>query len=693
MKAVQQHDEQDCGAACLVSIARHYGLEAPLSRVRLLTGAGPATLADLVHAASQLGFQTAAVQAPYESLQQVLLPCIVGVEGDRGRPHYVVLTRAVGTRVRIMDPAEGCFRRLSKTDFCTRWKKTALLLQPGPSFTCEGGTPSICRRLWLLGYPHRYRLLLALAASALYTLLAFGMALFIRQLTDHVIPAQDRFQLHRLGIAMAFVVGTQLLAGATRGWLALGIGRATDARLIVGFYRHLLALPLTFFDRYRAGEIRARLGDAIKIRQFIIDASIHLSIPLFTVAAVFVLLVSGQPRLGGMLAAAAVCYAAVHAISNRLSRHRQRLLTEAEAGFEAELTQTLRGIRTIRQLGAEAATAWQLDAHMADVLRHNHRSGLNRLFAEGATDAVAQSITLTLLWIGGTWVLQGTISLGELLACYALSGHFNRAAAQLVPFGQAWQDTRIASDRLHDVLEVPPHEPSGATLLHPDSLRHDIYFERVTFGYRRGQPVLNDVDLYFPAGKITTITGESGTGKTTIIQLLTKQYTLQAGQIRIGTYPLQLIGTAAIQRSIGVVAQQIDLFAGTLAYNICGPGLADTQRLADIFEQLDLMSLIGSLPRGWDTPLGENGLTLSGGQRQRIALARVLYREPQILLLDEVTSALDAESEATVYRCLLNCRARGTTVILASHRPQSLAIADHHIDLKTYKIQSHPSIP
>ena len=691
MNAILQHDEHDCGVACLASIARHYGHEIPLSRIRLLLNGGPATLADLVYAANQLKFQTAPIQAPYESLQQALLPCIVGVTDPSGRPHYVVLTQAGNRHVRIMDPAVGRLRRLTTADFRACWKNTALLLQPGPAFHGDGRPPSTLRRLWRLAYPHRYGLTLAMATSALYTLLAFGMAFFIRQLTDRVIPYGGSIPLHRLGLTLTILIAVQLLAGMIRGRLSLQIGRATDAQILTGFYRHLLKLPIPFFDRYRSGDIRARLGDAVKIRQFIVDLSIHLSIPLFTVAGVLILLLSGQPRLGVMLAVAASGYALVHVISDRLSRRRQQQLAEAEARFEADFTQAIHGIRTIRQLGAEASTTWQLDARMQDVLRHGYRSGLNRLFAEGTTDGIAQGITLALLWVGGSWVMDGLFSLGELLACYALSGHFNRSVAQLVPLSQAWHDVRIASDRLYDVLAVPPHESGGATQLHPDTLSHDIHFDRVCFGYLPGRPILNDVDWHFPAGQITAITGESGAGKTTVIQLLTKQYTPQGGQIRIGIYPLSLIGMATLRRSVGIVAQHIDLFTGTLATNICGTGRPDSQRLADLCAQLALLPFISHLPQGWDTPLGEDGLTLSGGQRQRLALARALYREPDILLLDEATSALDSESEAAVYQCLLQCRARGMTIILVSHRPQSLALADRHIHLETYTPRSRPS--
>jgi len=680
MKCIQQQGEHDCGAACLAAISTHYGCAVSLAETRLLLPPGQATVADIEHAAATLGFEYAALRATDEHLAEAQLPCIALMTGRDGLPHYVVVTNVGKRWLRLMDPASGTFRRYTRHDFNAVWHQVLILLMPNASFGQQEGPPTLLRQVWLLLYPHRRAVAAALLATACYTLCSYAGAFFIAALTDHVLPQAAAGLLLALGVAMLVNLGLQQTTRTWQALLVLRISRKLDARLIGGFCRHLLRLPLPVFDRFRTGELLTRVSNAVQLRAFACDLAIHCAMPLFTIALLLPLLLSSHYRLALLFTAAMAGYLIVHTLASRLNRNSQHRLIAAQAGFEAELTQTLHAVGTHRLAGTGALAANQLEAGLAKVLRAEHRSGLNRTFSETAADTLAQGTTLALLWVGGALVLQGILTLGEVLAVYALSGYFHRAAYQLAHLSQTWHDARLSHAHLQDLQALSSVESHRATLLQPDCIG-DICFEGVGFAYTGGPPVFDGLDCHFPAGRITVVTGASGSGKSTLVHLLTKRYEPTQGAIRLGRYALPLIGLQTIQRRMGIVAQYPQLTGATIAESVCAPVRPDAGRLAVLFDELGLTDFINALPHGWDTPLGEGGTTLSGGERQRIAIARALYKQPDVLVLDEGTAALDAGAEAAVHRCLVSRRDQGMTIIFISHRPQSLAIADHHIQL------------
>ncbi|RQP19710.1 MAG: peptidase domain-containing ABC transporter [Parapedobacter sp.] len=692
MKCIQQQGDHDCGAACLTAISAHYGRFVPLAEVRLLFPPNEASLADIEYAGTALGFELACIHVTETHLAEVQLPCIALITGQHGLPHYVVITEVHPRWVRIMDPATGRYHRYDRPAFVQVWRSVLILLMPGTGFGQQEGPLPLLKQVWLLLYPHRRAVTAAIAATACYTLLSYAGALFIAALTDRVLATKAANLLPVLGVIMLITLCLQQFAGAWRAVLLLRIGRLLDARIIGGFCRHLLRLPLAIFDRYRTGELLTRVGNAVQLRNFACDLAIQCTMPLFTVVLLFPMLLGSHGRLAFLFTGTLIGYLVCHIVASRMNRRSQQQLIAAQSNFEAELTHTLRTVRTHRLSGTEALATGKLEARLATVLHATYRSGLNRVFSESAADTIAQGTTLAVLWVGGALVLDGVLKLGEVLALYALSGYFHRAAYQLAHLSQTWHDARLASAHLQDFQGVPPAEPHQATLLQPERIG-DIRLEGVCFGYLRGLPVFDSLSCHFPTGRITVVTGESGSGKSTLVYLLTKRYAPSRGVIRMGRHALHLISLRTIQQRMGVVEQHPDFTAGTLAENVCAQHRPDAGRLAELFESVGLTDFINGLPLGWNTPVGEGGATLSGGQRQCIAIARALYKRPEVLILDEGTAAMDEETEAVIHRCILNCRSRGTTIIFISHRPQTLAIADHRIHLTPiHEIQPHSPI-
>jgi ATP-binding cassette subfamily B protein len=306
---------------------------------------------------------------------------------------------------------------------------------------------------------------------------------------------------------------------------------------------------------------------------------------------------------------------------------------------------------------------------------------MNSVFSGTSSELISRLLTIVLLWVGAGYVMDNTITPGELLSFYTLIGYFTGPVSSLIGMNRTVQDAVIAADRLFEIMDLERETDENQIELSADKIG-DIHFENVSFRYGTRVDVFADLNLIIPKGKFTAIVGESGSGKSTLMSILQNIYPIQKGNVRIGEYDLKYIKNSSLRQVISVVPQQIDLFAGNVIDNIAvGDGEPDMQKIIDIASNLGIIGFIEALPKGFQTYLGENGTSLSGGQRQRIAIARALYRDPEILILDEATSSLDSVSEKYVQRMIEILKANQKTVIVITHRSSTLNNADKIIVL------------
>ncbi len=673
----KQHDVTDCGTACLASVAAWYGLQLPVSRIRQYasTDEKGTTVLGMIEAAEKIGFSAKGVRGKPEQLSSAPLPAIAHVR-RREFFHFIVIYRIDRKRMKVMDPADGKIHRIPMDKFIRQWTGVLILLAPRPSFRHGKRSRSVAQRLWGLMKPHRPVLLQSLAGAALYTLAGIATAIYVQLIVDHVLPGANRGLLNLLGAVMVILLLFRTIIQAFKSVFMLKTGQLIDARLILDYTRHMLHLPQRFFDTMRTGEILSRVGDAVKIRAFINDVAVHLGINLFVVIFSFALMFTWYWKLGLMMAGMLPVYLAIWLITNRFNRKTQRRLMENAAELESQLVETVHTAATIRQLGLEGDASLKIENRFIRLLGSVYRSGLNSLFSTGSTEFTAGAFTIALLWIGTGLVLDGAITAGELLSFYTLAGYFTGPVNELISMNHTIQDALIAGDRLFELMDLEPEERKGIPL--PKKERwSSIRFENVTFRHGAGPPVLSGLSLEIARGGVTAITGESGSGKTTLINLLQKNYPVTSGRILIGELDLNHIETGSLRSRIGVVPQNIDLISGSVIENIApGDPRPDMERILSISRLLGIGEMIGKWPAGFHTRLGENGLSLSGGEKQRVGIARALYRDPDILILDEATAALDARAENRVQRVIEAARREMKTVIVIAHRLSTIRQAD-----------------
>jgi ATP-binding cassette subfamily B protein len=521
----------------------------------------------------------------------------------------------------------------------------------------------------------------SLAGALVFSVLGLAMSIYVGKLVDTVLPGGNLSLLNLLGIAMVLIIVLRLVLSFFQSIFILKTGQKIDATLILGYYQHLLKLPQTFFDNMRTGEIISRIGDAVKIRLFVNEVSINFILNIFILIVSFILMFTFFWKLALIMLIVVPLYTLIYYISNRLNRKVQRTVMERAADLEAQLVESLNSAGTIKRFGLEDFSNLKTETRFVSLLEIIYKSGLNSIFSSGSTSLVSQLITILVLWVGAGYAIGSQITPGELLSFYSVVGYFTGPVTSVIGFNRTLQDAGIAADRLFEIFDLEIEDEANKIELKPEMV-DDMHFENVKFRYGTRVEVFDTLNLTIKKGEITAVAGESGSGKTTLVSLLQNLYPLQSGHIRIGRYDLRHLTNQSLRKVVSVVPQRIDLFSGNVVDNIAvGDFNPDMTRVIEVCDKLGMTKFIEQLPHGFNTHLGENGAALSGGQQQRIAIARALYRNPEILILDEATSSLDSLAETFVQNTLRLLREESKTVIVIAHRLSTINMADRVVIL------------
>ncbi|MGS2763446.1 peptidase domain-containing ABC transporter [Sinomicrobium sp. M5D2P9] len=675
---IKQHDITDCGATCLASISAHYNLQIPIARIRQYasTDKKGTNVLGLIEAAQKLGFEAKGVRGDINSLFKIPKPAIAHVIVREVLHHYVVVYEVTKTHVVVMDPGDGKIHKKTHKEFEEEWTGVLVILMPDESFSTGNEKVSSLRRFWFLLRPHKFVLLQAFFGALIVTLLGFSTSIYLGKITDYVLTGGNTKLLNLLSIVMLILLVLQIIVGIFKDTFLIKTGQQIDARLILGYYKHLLKLPQQFFDTMRVGEIISRINDAVKIRTFINGVALSLTVNVLILIFSFALMFFYYWKLALIMLAIIPFYIGIYVVTNRLNKKAERKVMERAADLESQLVESLNSVGTIKRFGLESFANIKTEARFINLLNIGYKSALNTVFSSTSSTFISQLFTIILLWSGSYFVIDREITPGELLSFYAIIGYFTGPVSQLVGANKQIQNAWIAADRLFEIMDLEREEQEDKIKLTRENMG-DIAFRNVFFRYGTRVEVFKDFSLDIPKGKITAVIGESGSGKSTLISLLQNIYPIQKGKIIIGEYDLKYIENSSLRDLVGVVPQKIDLFGGNVVENIAvGEFQPNMERIMEICKSIGILPFIENLPNGFATYLGENGATLSGGQKQRIAIARALYKQPEILVLDEATSSLDSTSESFVLKTIANLREKNKTIVVIAHRLSTVVHAD-----------------
>lgn len=644
----------------------------------------------ITQAAHKLGLSAKGVRALPEALDIVPKPAIAHVIVKEQLQHYVVVYKVTKTHVTYMDPGDGCMHQKTREEFNKEWTKVLVIMEPEESFRRGNEKKSIVSQFMALLMPHKSVMLQALFGALVYSILGLSTAVYVGKITDYVLVDKNLNLLHLMGIIMIAILLLRTFIGAMKSILALKTGQRIDAALILGYYKHLLTLPQQFFDTMRVGEIISRVNDAVKIRTFInnvsLDLAVNVMILFFTSCLMFVY----SWKLAVVTLLSAPLFLFVFWGFNRLNRKYQRRIMESAADLESQLVESINSISTIKRFGIEEYANLKTEMRFVHLLKNTFRSIYGAIMAQGGIQFISTGVTIAVLWTGSVLVIDQELTPGALMLFYSLVGYVLSPISSLITSNQTIQDALIAADRLFQIMDLEREsDNSQKIVLTPEMIGH-ISFENVAFRYGSRKKVFESLHLTIEKGKTTAVIGESGSGKTTLISLMQHIYPIQEGQIRIGEFDIAQVTNESLRSMVGTVPQQIELFAGSIAENIALGDLSpDMQRIIALAEQLGLKEFIEKLPQNYMTYIGEHGASLSGGERQRLAIARALYKEPEILIFDEATSSLDSVSERFVKQTLKSLAERGKTIIVIAHRLSTVRDADAIVVLDDGKVVQH----
>jgi len=668
----------DQGLAALVMLLRLNGLGADPDQIRHRFGGATIGIPEMLRCAKQFGLKARARRTNWSRLSHTPLPAIAALR-DGG---FLLLAKASEKQVLVQRPMSRGPEMLSRDECELIWDGRLVLM------TQRAGLMDLSRRFditWFLGAMRKYHRLLGevLLASLFLQLFALISPLFFQVVIDKVLVHRSMSTLDVLAIGLATIAIFETGLGILRTYLFAHTTNRIDVELGARLFRHLMALPIAYFQARRVGDSVARVRELENIRNFLTSSALTLTIDLFFTVVFVAAMFLYSSFLTWIVLAAFPFYIGISAGATPLFRRRLNEKFQRGAENQAFLVESVTGVETLKAKAVEPQMERRWEEQLAAYVSASFRVLSLGNTASQTVQLVSKLASAAILYFGAKLVIDGELTVGELVAFNMLS---SRVSMPVLRLAQIWQDfhqARLSVERLADILNTPAEPAYNPTRAALPPIRGDISFEHVGFRYRiDGPQVLHDVSLTIPAGQVVGIVGPSGSGKSTLAKLISRLYVPESGRLLVDGVDLAIVDTAWLRRQVGDVLQEDVLFNRTVRDNIA---LADpAMPMPKIIAAATLAGaheFILELPEGYDTLIGERGSTVSGGQRQRIAIARALVTDPRILIFDEATSALDYESERIIQDNMRQI-AKGRTVIIIAHRLSTVRLADRIVTIE-----------
>ena len=723
-----QKDSTDCGPTCLKMVAKYYNRNISLQTLRDRTEIGKegVNLLGISEAAESIGFRSYSVKLSFDQLvHDAELPAILHWRQN----HFVVLYKIRGKKFFIADPGRGLVT-LTAEEFKSNWisSKTAgqnegiaLLLEPSPAFYENKNEEEIkadsslgFKKIFYYVLPYKklaFQLLIGIGIASLLQLL---LPFLTRSVVDKGVANKDIHFVYIILLAQLALFAGRLAIEFVRGWILLHISTRINISILTDFLIKLMKLPVSFFDSKHTGDIMQRMNDHSRIESFLTGSSLNVLFSFVNLIIFSIVLLLFNAGIFTVFAIASVLYAAwvILFLKKRKNLDYKRFsVASQEQSVTIHLVQ---GMQEIKLNGVEKPMRWTWERLQAKLFKLNMKGLSLTQWQQSGNFLINEGKNILITFLSAKAVIDGTMSLGDMLAVQYIIGQLNSPIEQMIGFVQNLQNAKISMDRLNEIHSLEDEEPvgkyfdqqlppqfarklaggqafyiNGATALHhtadlTGTVAHEdaaIGFRHVSFTYpgAGNEPVLKDINLQIPKGKTTAIVGVSGSGKTTLLKLLLKFYEPREGEIMLGNKSLSEISHKTWRSHCGVVMQESFIFSDSIAKNIAvGVEEPDMERLYHAVGIANAREFIESLPLGFNTKIGPEGTGISMGQKQRILIARAVYRDPEFIFFDEATNSLDANNESVILQNLESFF-KGRTVVVVAHRLSTVRNADQII--------------
>jgi len=679
---IEQIDEMDCGAASLGMICRHFGRKVSLSRIRQLchTSTDGTSLKAICRAATELGLAARALKVSLRNLPLMPLPAIVHWEGN----HWIVLYDVADAYVKVADPALG-LRKIPRKEFEEDWSGYAALFDYTTAFAnAPESKPGLA---WILPFLAKFKtifiqvMLLAIAITFLELL----FPVFTEMVVDKVIVEKNVSLLETIllgmGAALFFVQACSLAQEYLLSFAAVRL----DTAILDFLSRQMLSLPMSYFTSRRTGDIQRRLDGARQVREFAVHHGVGAILALVQLTGALTLMALYSPSLMLAFLATTPLYIGLMYFSQKVLRPLFAGVEESQGKYSSHQIDAIKGIEAVKAASAENVFRDMMLNEFLSVSRKIFRSSFIVMTYDSVLQSIGMLSTAIFLWVGAKQVMSGSLSIGGFVAFSSLTAMAYGGIMRTLGVWDNMQFATVLLNRLNDIFEQEPEQGRDRSRLAPvHSLEGRIELRGVSFKY--GGPeapnILSDITLDIAPGRMIAFVGRSGCGKTTLIKLIAGLLEPTEGTILFDHTDLKTLNYRDVRRHIGMVLQENHIFNESIARNIAfGDAEPDLDRVLAAAQTAAAHDFIMRLPLGYETKIGESGLSLSGGQKQRIAIARAVYNNPPVLIFDEATSALDTESERAIQDNLGRLTAGRTTIVIA-HRLSTIREADSIVVLE-----------
>ena len=674
---LKQHDQSDCGAACLGMICKYYKMPIGLNRLRDMSNVSRygTSMAALAEAAETIGFVTRGVRTGYEALMRTELPAILHWEGN----HFVVLYQINKKEVKIADPGVG-IRKLSRAEFEKGWTNMALLLEYTDQVAENEPSQSSFKRFFPLIKPYTGILIEVLLASLVLSLFGLASPIFMQTIVDQVLVHHDEDLLNLMLVGMVVVALFQMGTSTLRVYLIGYVSARLSIAMLSRFYRHLLALSMRFFALRRTGDLTTRFRENATIQRLLTDTTVSAVLDFIMLFVYLGLMFYYNAELTLVMLIFVPLSVGLTLIYTPILKSFSQRAFLARAEQSSVLIDSLHGIDVVKAEAVERTTRWHWEGKFTKEIQIGFQRLKMQMLFGGMGRVINLLSSTVILWYGASLVIDGNLSVGQLMAFNALIGNVMGPIMGLIGIWPQVQEARIALDRLNDVydtqMEDARQQGQGLILKH---LEGRVVFDEVFFRYGVGSDepyVLNNIDLTLEPGQKVAVVGRSGAGKTTLVKLVPRLFDPSEGHVTLDGMDVRDLDPHWLRRQVGMVMQEPFLFSGTIAENIAiGQTDADMDRILEVARLSCVHDFVSDMPLGYETKVGEQGVGLSGGQRQRIAIARALYCDPKILIFDEATNALDTDSEQAI-QANLDLFLDERTALIIAHRLSTVRDAD-----------------
>ncbi len=668
----------DPGLESLVTVLRFQGVAADREQIRHRLGTTKIGVPEMLRCAKDLGLKARACRSDWSRLTKTPLPAIAALR-DGG---FMVIAKAGEDKVLVPSPHTARPVLMTQAELLALWDGELILM------TRRAGLSEMTRRFditWFMGAIHKYRHLLGevLVASFFLQMFALVSPLFFQVVIDKVLVHRGLSTLDVLIIGLLAVSVFETVLGILRTYLFAHTTNRIDVELGARLFHHLLALPMAYFQARRVGDSVARVRELENIRNFLTSSALTLVIDLFFTFVFLAVMFLYSPLLSLLVLGTFPFYIGISMGVTPLFR--QRLAEKFQRGAEnqAFLVESVTGIETLKAMAVEPQMQRRWEEQLASYVAASFRVLSLGNTASQVVQLISKIATAGILYFGAKLVIDGDLSVGELVAFNILAGRVNTPVLRLAQIWQDFHQARLSVSRLGDILNTTAEPTYAAGRARLPAIRGNITFDRVTFRYRvDGREILHDVSFAVPAGQMVGIVGPSGSGKSTFAKLVQRLYVPESGRVLVDGMDLAMADPAWLRRQIGVVLQENVLFNRSVRENIAlvDPAMP-MERVVAAARLAGAHEFILELSEGYDTVVGERGSTLSGGQRQRIAIARALIGNPRILIFDEATSALDYESERIIQQNMKEI-SKGRTVLVIAHRLSTVRATDRIVTLE-----------